>query len=61
MIEKDLSNGINRRAFIQQSSLLALGAGFMGYGADGATGVMLANVVEKYARLTPADNGLDPA
>lgn len=51
---------INRRDFIRISGAFTLGAGFMSRNAYGAPGVTEADVAEKYARLIPADKGLDP-
>ena len=52
---------INRREFIKMSSVITLSAGVVGPSAYGAPGVTEAEVAEKYARLIPADKGLDPA
>ena len=52
---------IDRREFIKMSGACTLGSGMLASGAYAALGVKEADVVEKYARLIPADKGLDPA
>jgi uncharacterized protein (DUF608 family) len=52
---------IGRREFLKVSGLGVVGLSAYAGSAYGAPGVTEANVVEKYARLIPADKGLDPA
>jgi len=52
---------VNRREFIKMSGACTVGSGLLASGAYGALGVKEADVVDKYARLIPADKGLDPA
>ena len=52
---------INRRDFLKKGGLFTLGTGFLPYGAYGAPGVTEANVANQYARLIPANKGLDAA
>ncbi len=52
---------LNRREFIKMSGGCTLGSGLLASNTYAALGVTEADVVDKYARLIPADKGLDPA
>jgi non-lysosomal glucosylceramidase len=51
---------VNRREFIKMSGACTVGTGLLGSSAYAALGVKEADVVDKYARLIPADKGLSP-